>query len=89
MCVQTTRISGVYDAKVIGSYGRNSKGSGSAVRPEFGLGGVSVIQPWTTSWGTPREVRPTREDEVLNPSDMVAAGDALIVGLFATYLGVV
>jgi prepilin-type processing-associated H-X9-DG protein len=60
-----------------GSYGYNRAGyRASEAGKELGLGGVSLRIPPDANHVSPADVRPIRETEVAQPSDMIAIGDA-------------
>jgi len=63
---------------LLGSYGFNAFGNSrwlARIRGELGLGGKWVNNPPTG----PEDIKPCKQSTVINPIDMIAVGDALIV----------
>ena len=68
-------------------YGYNNTGFGTLVNAQFGLGGTgrapsdpSGTGPGGDLFQVPAdEIRLTREDDVLHPSDMIGVGDSLVI----------
>src|SRR2546425_12079216 len=66
---------------LLGSYGFNAFGNSrwlARIQGELGLGGKWVNNPPTG----PEDIKPCKQSTVINPIDMIAVGDALIVPEF-------
>jgi prepilin-type N-terminal cleavage/methylation domain-containing protein/prepilin-type processing-associated H-X9-DG protein len=78
-CPGYNRVRGAFILSAIGSYGYNGSGGAYPGYPLHGLaaaawGSPDPPPPWWSLYGTPK-----RESIVVNPSDMIAIGDAVLV----------
>lgn len=88
--VRTTRLAypaaGGGEWYGLGSYGYNAFGAGptptggAANHSKLGLGG-EILRPGYVPTGR-SDLRPIRENEVVNPSDLIAIGDAIVGSVY-------
>ncbi len=77
--VRTTRLAvGGGVIRGLGSYGYNAHGAGYAANgKQLGLDG-QILDEWYRPMTAPENLRLTREDQVVKPSDMIAIADAIV-----------
>ena len=84
VCPSYARLGGMFASPTIGSYGYNGFGFGVRSTADFdlnlGLGGDQLYHNGSFLHLAPEGIRLIRDQDVLNPSEMIAMGDSPLIG---------